>query len=117
MTEKQYNKLITNIINAADKAELKGITEEEITSRYNDILAEHGEEKADQALQYTLKQFREQASKREKEFWQAVKNETFSKKSFCPCAISELKRMIKAGEIDIAGYTQEQAIKQKLNIA
>lgn len=117
MTKKQYNKLLNSIVNAAEKAELKGITEEEITSRYKDIFAVHGEEKADQALQYTLKQFKEIANKKDKEFWQAVKNETFKKKSFCPCNTSELKRMITAGEINIQGYLNEQEIKHKLNIA
>jgi hypothetical protein len=116
MAEKQYNKLIDNIIKTAITAELKGITKEEIINRYNECLEKHGIEKAESALKHTLKQFKERANKKEKEFWNSVKNETFNKLNFCPCAISELKRMITAGEINITGFTKEQEIKQRLNI-
>lgn len=117
MTEKQYNKLIEDIINTAIAAELKGITREEIARRYNEVLEKHGAEKAESALKYTLKQFKEKANKKEKEFWSSVKNEVFEKKKCTPTAINELKKMIKSGEIDITGFSKEHEIKQKLHIA
>ncbi len=116
MTEKQYNKLIDSIVKEATRAGWKEITREEVINRYNDYLKQRGAEKAESALKYTLKQFKKIANKMEKKFWQSVKNEVFNKIHCCPCSLNELKRMIRAGEIDITGYTKEHEIKQKLNI-
>lgn len=117
MTDKQYNKIVDQIVKNAILAELPGITKEEVNNRYNNVLELHGIEKADSALQHTLKQFKERAKEKEKIFWQQVKGEVFEKMKFCPCAIRDLKSMIKSGEIDITGFTQEQEIKQRLEIA
>lgn len=117
MEKKKYNKLIDQIVKTAITAELTGITKEIVIERYNNILENYGIEKADSALQNTLKQFKERAKEKDKTFWQAVKNEVFEKQKFCPCAIRDLKSMIKSGEIDITGYTEEQEIKRRLGIA
>jgi len=117
MTNKQYNKMVEQIVKYAILAELPGITKKEVNNRYNNVLESHGVEKADSALQYTLKQFKERAKEKDKTFWQAVKNEVFEKQKWCPCAIRDLKSSIKTGEIDITGYTKEQEIKQRLEIA
>lgn len=123
MLEKQFNKLVDQIVKTAITAELKGITKEEVINRYNEVLEEYGVEKADSALENTLKQFKnriktikEKKKVEDKKFWQEVKTETFNKKGFCPCVIRDLKSMIKSGEIDITGYTKEQEIKQRLAI-
>lgn len=117
MTNKQFDKLIDQIVKTAITAELQGITEQEVISRYNEVLESYGIEKADSALQHTLKQFKERAKEKEKIFWQQVKGGVFEKMKFCPCAIRDLKSMIKSGEIDITGFTKEQEIKQRLEIA
>jgi aspartyl-tRNA synthetase len=116
MEKKKYNKLIDQIVKTAITAELKGITEQEVINRYNEVLESYGIEKADSALQHTLKQFKERAKEKEKIFWNSVKNETFNKLHYCPCAIRDLKSMIKSGEIDITGFTKEQEIKERLTI-
>ena len=108
MTDKQYNKLIEQIVKTAITAELQGITKEEISNRYNNVLEQYGVEKADSALQHTLKQFKAIAKEKESKFWQEVKYETFEKKKCCPCAIKDLKSMIKSGEIDITGFEKQQ---------
>jgi aspartyl-tRNA synthetase len=66
MIEKQFNKLVDQIVKTAITAELKGITKDEVISRYNKVLEEYGIEKADFALQHTLKQFKERAKEKEK---------------------------------------------------
>lgn len=123
MLEKQFNKLVDQIVKTAITAELTGITKEEVINRYNKVLEEYGIEKADSALENTLKQFKDRIKtikekKRieDKKFWQEVKIETFTKLHSCPCAIRDLKSMIQAGEIDITGFEKEQEIKQKLAI-
>ena len=116
MIDKQFNKLIDQIVKTAITAELQDITKDEVISRYNEVLESYGIEKADSALQHTLKQFKERAKEKEKIFWQQVKNETFHKKHYCPCATKDLKSMIKTGEIDITGFTREQDIKIRLGI-
>jgi hypothetical protein len=123
MLEKQFNKLVDQIVKTAITAELTGITKEEVINRYNKVLEEYGIEKADSALENTLNQFnnriktiKEKKRMEDKKFWQEVKNETFNKKGFCPCAIRDLKNSIKSGEIDITGFEKEQEIKQRLAI-
>lgn len=117
MTDKQFNKLIDQIVETAITAELQGITREEVINRYNGILENFGLEKAESALKNTLKQFKERAKEKEKVFWQQVRGEVFEKQKCCPCAIRDLKSLIKSGEIDITGYAEEQEIKQRLGIA
>lgn len=123
MLEKQFNKLVDQIVKTAITAELTGITKEEVINRYNKVLEEYGIEKADSALENTLKQFKdriktikEKKRMEDKKFWQEVKTETFNKLHFCPCAIRDLKNSIKSGEINITGFEKEQEIKQKLAI-
>ena len=116
MINKQYNKIVDQIVKTAFLAELPEITKEEVNNRYNNVLELQGVEKADAALHSTLKRFKEIAKERESKFWQQVKNETFNKLHFCPCAIRDLKSMIKTGEIDITGFTREQDIKIRLGI-
>jgi len=117
MTDKQFNKIVDKIVKTAITAELQGITKDEVISRYNEVLESYGIEKAESALKNTLKQFKERAREKEKIFWQQVKGEVFKKEKCCPCAIRDLKSMIKSGEIDITGYTEEQEIKRRLGIA
>lgn len=117
MIEKQFNKLVDQIVKTAITAELKGITKDEVISRYNEVLEKYGVEKADSALKHTLKQFKDRAKEKDKIFWGSIKTEVFEKMCFCPCAIRDLKSMIKSGEIDITGFEKEQEIKQRLEIA
>jgi len=116
MTNKQYNKMVEQIVKYAILAELPGITKKEVNNRYNNVLESHGVEKADSALQYTLKQFKERAKEREMKFWQQVKTETFDKLHSYPCSVRDLKSMIKTGEIDITGFTKEQDIRLRLEL-
>lgn len=117
MDKKQFNKLVSDIIKTAYIAGFSDITEQEVTERYNNVLEEHGEEKADQVLKYTLKQFKSKAKEKEKIFWLLVKNETFDRYKSTPTAIRDLKNMIKLGEIDITDYTNEQEIRERLGMS
>jgi len=116
MTDKQYNKIVDQIVKTAILAELPGITKEEVNNRYNNVLESNGIDKADSALHSTLKQFKAIAKDKESKFWQQVKTEVMEKVHSCPCVVRDLKTMIKSGEIDITGYTREQDIKLRLGI-
>ncbi|MFA7157402.1 MAG: hypothetical protein WC123_06920 [Bacilli bacterium] len=66
MTDKQFNKTVNQIVNAAAILELKAVTKKEVINRYNTILTEQGMEKAEIALQNTLKVFKERAKEYKK---------------------------------------------------
>lgn len=116
MDKKQFNKLVSDIVKTAILAEFTNITQQEVMKKYNNVLEKYGEEKADQALRYTLEQFKPKAKEKEQIFWLLVKNETFNRYKSTPAAIRDLKSMIKSGEIDITGYTKEQEIRERLEM-
>lgn len=93
------------------------ITEKELNNKYNDILTKYGEDQAEKALENQLKHFKTKVKEQEKVFWQQVKGEIFSAFNWCPCAIRDIKSMIKAEEIDITKLPSQTKIKKLLNIA
>lgn len=115
--EMNKEKILSQIMDNVKIIGYTDITEVEILSRYNKVLAEHGEEKANNALLYTLKQFKEKAKAKDKIFWTKVKSELFEKNKSVPCSIRDIKKDILKGEINFIGIESEQRIKELLNIA
>lgn len=109
-------KIFNNVLKNSKIADID-ITIEDLKERYNNILNSFGEEKALEALKNTDKQIKIKASEKDKMFWLSVKNDVFQKYKTCPCAIRDLKNMIKSFEIDITGFNKEHKIKELLGMS
>ena len=112
---KNVEKLLNETLKNAKIAGMK-ITMEILIEKYNNILESHGEEKAIEALKNTLQHIKIKAKEQDKIFWQSVKMEVFNKNKSCPCAIRDLKEMIKSNSINITGFVNETEIKERLAI-